>query len=77
MTTYTIKIKSKEALIQARNENPQAGVFDDADLDLYADKIYTNCRSTDDKNPMTLYPGGFDHGRGIIIKEEIEWVKAE
>ena len=78
MKTYTIKIKSKEALIQALNENPQVGIFDAADFDLFADKIYTNCRKTENVNPMTLYPGGFDcRGVGIFLKKEIEWVKEE
>jgi len=78
MQTYTIKIKSKEALIQALNENPKEGIFEDDDFDLFADQIYTNCRMTIDNNPMTLYPGGFDcPGVGIFIKKEIEWVKAE
>lgn len=75
MKTYTIKIKSKEALIQARNDNPLSGVIDDEDADRYADQIFTNCRKTSDIIADTLYLGGYDNGKGIFVAEEIEWIK--
>jgi len=75
---YTIKVKSREDLIQAHKDNPLADIMhDEFELEKYADQIFTGCRATEDVNEFTLYPGGYDNGGGIIVKEEIEWVKAE
>jgi len=75
---YTIKVKSKEALIKANYDNPDAGVMcEESEFDRYADQIFAGCRATEDVHSSTLYPGGFDNGASIFIKEEIEWVKED
>lgn len=75
---YTIKVKSREDLIKTHWDNPSARImYEESELEKYADQIFTGCRATEDMYVSTLYPGGYNNGDSTFIKEEIEWVKEE
>ena len=88
MKTYTIKIKSKEALrflFKSRYDNPAAVVMDVIQLnnidviqeiEKNADKVFTNVRKTTRKS-FGSFPGCYIYGGTIFTPEEIEWVKEE
>ena len=77
--TYTIKIKSKEALIEAAKSNPDV-MCEEHDLKRLAGRIYHNMFSRDetDKDDQLdpIWPGSYKNDNfGLFLKEEIEWVK--
>jgi hypothetical protein len=80
MKTYTIKIKSKEALgllFKSRYDSPAAGVMDVIhEIEKNADKVFTNTRKATRKS-FDAFPGGYIYGNTIFTAEEIEWVKEE
>jgi len=80
MKTYTIKIKSKEALgllFKSRYDNPAAGVMDVIqEIEKNADKVFTNVRKTTRKS-FGSFPGCYIYGGTIFTPEEIEYVKEE
>ena len=71
--TYTIKLKSAEALMALRVENE--AIMDLESCKTHGDKIYTDAVLNEDSY---AFPGSYsisDFMSGLFLPEEIEWVK--
>jgi len=72
MLTYTIKLKSAEALMALRAENE--AIMDLESCKTHGDKIYSNAVLNEDE----WFPGSYSISgfmSGLFLPEEIEWVK--
>jgi hypothetical protein len=73
MLTYTIKLKSAEALMALRAENE--AIMDLESCKTHGDKIYSNAVLNEDSY---AFPGSYSISgfmSGLFLPEEIEWVK--
>ena len=69
--TYTIKIKSAEALMTMRVEDE--AIMDFESSNIHGDKIYSNAVLNDDSY---AFPMSYTvTGQGLFLPDEIEWVK--
>lgn len=69
--TYTIKIKSAEALMTMRVEDE--AIMDIESGKTHGDKIYSDAVLNDDSY---AFPMSYTvTGQGLFLPEEIEWVK--
>jgi hypothetical protein len=77
--SYTIKIKSLEALNQARQDNPKAGIMYGHDATLYADKTFTRAFSYDEEcdkfNVKPIWVNSYCAEDCLFLNEEIEYAK--
>ena len=71
--TYTIKIKSTEALMTMRAGDE--AIMDIESCNTFGDKIYSNAELNDDSY---AFPMSYTvTGQGLFLQEEIEWVKVK
>ena len=69
--TYTIKIKSAEALMALRVEDE--AIMDFESSNIHGDKIYSDAVLNDDSY---AFPMSYTvTGQGLFLPDEIEWVK--